>query len=60
MAFLLVKPCYEYQWSPLVKIRSSMKSGKQKSLFSRYSKVAKGVAAFLFGGESYLVMLPRY
>uniref|UniRef100_A0A1X7SF97 Uncharacterized protein n=1 Tax=Amphimedon queenslandica TaxID=400682 RepID=A0A1X7SF97_AMPQE len=41
-------------WSPLVKIRSSIKSGKHRSSFSRYSKAAKVVAAILFGGESYL------
>ena len=49
-----------YLWSPLVKIRSSIKSGKHRSSFSRYSKAAKVVAAILFGGESYLVTLPRY
>uniref|UniRef100_A0A1X7SN05 Uncharacterized protein n=1 Tax=Amphimedon queenslandica TaxID=400682 RepID=A0A1X7SN05_AMPQE len=49
-----------YHWSPLVKIRSSIKSGKHRSLFSQYSKAAKVVAAILFGGESYLVTLPRY
>uniref|UniRef100_A0A1X7UY39 Uncharacterized protein n=1 Tax=Amphimedon queenslandica TaxID=400682 RepID=A0A1X7UY39_AMPQE len=49
-----------YHWSPLVKIRSSKKSGKHRSLFFRYSKAAKVVAAILFGGESYLVTLQRY
>uniref|UniRef100_A0A1X7UG08 Uncharacterized protein n=1 Tax=Amphimedon queenslandica TaxID=400682 RepID=A0A1X7UG08_AMPQE len=42
-----------YHWSPLVKIRSSKKSGKHdKSSFSGYSKAAKVVAAILFWGES--------
>uniref|UniRef100_A0A1X7SKH6 Uncharacterized protein n=1 Tax=Amphimedon queenslandica TaxID=400682 RepID=A0A1X7SKH6_AMPQE len=49
-----------YHWSPLVKIRSSIKSGMHRSSFSQYSKAAKVVAAILFGGESYLVMLRRY
>uniref|UniRef100_A0A1X7VVS8 Uncharacterized protein n=1 Tax=Amphimedon queenslandica TaxID=400682 RepID=A0A1X7VVS8_AMPQE len=49
-----------YHWSPLVRIRSSIKCGKHRSLFSRYSKAAKVVAAILFWGESYLVTLPRY
>uniref|UniRef100_A0A1X7VH48 Uncharacterized protein n=1 Tax=Amphimedon queenslandica TaxID=400682 RepID=A0A1X7VH48_AMPQE len=49
-----------YHWSPLVKKRSSKKSGKHRSLFSWYSKAAIVVAAILFGGESYLVMLLRY
>uniref|UniRef100_A0A1X7TID5 Uncharacterized protein n=1 Tax=Amphimedon queenslandica TaxID=400682 RepID=A0A1X7TID5_AMPQE len=49
-----------YHWSPLVKMRSSKKSGKHRSSFSQYSKAAKVVAAILFGGESYLVTLPRY
>uniref|UniRef100_A0A1X7VVL3 Uncharacterized protein n=1 Tax=Amphimedon queenslandica TaxID=400682 RepID=A0A1X7VVL3_AMPQE len=49
-----------YHWSPLVKIRFSIKSGKHRSLFSRYSKAPKVVAAILFGGESYLVTLLRY
>uniref|UniRef100_A0A1X7T3L6 Uncharacterized protein n=1 Tax=Amphimedon queenslandica TaxID=400682 RepID=A0A1X7T3L6_AMPQE len=50
-----------YHWSPLVKIRSSIKSSKHRSSFSQYiGKAAKVVAAILFGGESYLVTLPRY
>uniref|UniRef100_A0A1X7TPH2 Uncharacterized protein n=1 Tax=Amphimedon queenslandica TaxID=400682 RepID=A0A1X7TPH2_AMPQE len=55
-----LEPRYGYQWSPLVKIRSSKKSGKHRSSFPRYSKAAKVVTAILFGGESYLVTLPRY
>uniref|UniRef100_A0A1X7U037 Uncharacterized protein n=1 Tax=Amphimedon queenslandica TaxID=400682 RepID=A0A1X7U037_AMPQE len=49
-----------YHWSPLVKIRSSIKSGRHRSSFSWYSEAAKVVAAIFFGGESYLVMLPHY
>uniref|UniRef100_A0A1X7T527 Uncharacterized protein n=1 Tax=Amphimedon queenslandica TaxID=400682 RepID=A0A1X7T527_AMPQE len=49
-----------YHWSPLVKIRSSIKSCKHRSSFSQHSKAANVMAAILFGGESYLVMLPRY
>uniref|UniRef100_A0A1X7VU04 Uncharacterized protein n=1 Tax=Amphimedon queenslandica TaxID=400682 RepID=A0A1X7VU04_AMPQE len=49
-----------YHWSPLVKVRSSKKSGKNKSSFSRYSKAAKVIPAILFGGDSYLVTLSRY
>uniref|UniRef100_A0A1X7UDT8 Uncharacterized protein n=1 Tax=Amphimedon queenslandica TaxID=400682 RepID=A0A1X7UDT8_AMPQE len=49
-----------YHWSPLVKIRFSIKSGKHRSSFSRYSKAAEVVAAIFLGGESYLVMLPHY
>uniref|UniRef100_A0A1X7SXK9 Uncharacterized protein n=1 Tax=Amphimedon queenslandica TaxID=400682 RepID=A0A1X7SXK9_AMPQE len=55
-----LEPHYWYQWSPLVKIRSSKKSGKHRSSFSQYSKAAKVVAAILKWGESYLVTLPRY
>uniref|UniRef100_A0A1X7U374 Uncharacterized protein n=1 Tax=Amphimedon queenslandica TaxID=400682 RepID=A0A1X7U374_AMPQE len=50
-----LEPHYRYQWSLLVKIRSSIKSGKHRSLFSQYSMAAKVMAAILFGGESYLV-----
>uniref|UniRef100_A0A1X7U3D6 Uncharacterized protein n=1 Tax=Amphimedon queenslandica TaxID=400682 RepID=A0A1X7U3D6_AMPQE len=49
-----------YHWSPLVKIRSSRKSSKHRSVFSRYSEAAKVIAAILFGGKSYLVTLPHY
>uniref|UniRef100_A0A1X7SUD6 Uncharacterized protein n=1 Tax=Amphimedon queenslandica TaxID=400682 RepID=A0A1X7SUD6_AMPQE len=49
-----------YHWSPLVKMRSSIKSGKHRSYFSRYGKAAKVVTAILFGGESYLVTLLHY
>uniref|UniRef100_A0A1X7SDH6 Uncharacterized protein n=1 Tax=Amphimedon queenslandica TaxID=400682 RepID=A0A1X7SDH6_AMPQE len=33
---------------------------KHRSSFFQHSKAAKVVAAILFGGESYLVTLPRY
>uniref|UniRef100_A0A1X7UG38 Uncharacterized protein n=1 Tax=Amphimedon queenslandica TaxID=400682 RepID=A0A1X7UG38_AMPQE len=49
-----------YLLSPLIKIRSPIKSGKHRSSFSQYSKAAKVMAAILFGGKSYLVTLPRY
>uniref|UniRef100_A0A1X7UAC4 Uncharacterized protein n=1 Tax=Amphimedon queenslandica TaxID=400682 RepID=A0A1X7UAC4_AMPQE len=55
-----LEPRYGYQWSPLVNIRSSIKSSKHRSSFSRYSKAANVVAAILFGSESYLVILLRY
>uniref|UniRef100_A0A1X7UI95 Uncharacterized protein n=1 Tax=Amphimedon queenslandica TaxID=400682 RepID=A0A1X7UI95_AMPQE len=40
--------------------RSSKKSGKHRSSFSRYSEAAKVVAAILFLGKFYLVTLLRY
>uniref|UniRef100_A0A1X7VTK6 Uncharacterized protein n=1 Tax=Amphimedon queenslandica TaxID=400682 RepID=A0A1X7VTK6_AMPQE len=49
-----------YQWSPLVKIRSSIKFGKHRSSNSQYSKAAKVMAAILFCGKSYIETLPRY
>uniref|UniRef100_A0A1X7UJN5 Uncharacterized protein n=1 Tax=Amphimedon queenslandica TaxID=400682 RepID=A0A1X7UJN5_AMPQE len=51
---------YGYHWSPLVKTRSFIKSGKHRSSFFLYSKAAKVVGAILFSGESHLVTLQCY
>uniref|UniRef100_A0A1X7VIU5 Uncharacterized protein n=1 Tax=Amphimedon queenslandica TaxID=400682 RepID=A0A1X7VIU5_AMPQE len=55
-----LEPRFWYQWSPLVKMRYSKKSGKHRSSFSLYNKAAKVIAAILCRGESYLETLPHY